>query len=422
MASTHTYYYNCSRERLRNCLIKLEPLTAPPPTNVYFWQTYLRCLVAIGEEKTAKENYFSLPPGLATGAVLKPFSMFFDAREKRDAKARKDWISHIQATRHLCVNAPSSYPQTIRLKYAETSSAVLLFVTLFNAMDYIDSFLAHYRALGVNHFFVVDNGSNDGSCEHLCEQQDVSVFSNRESFAKAAFGVLWVNHLMQRFGIGHWCFHVDIDEYFVFPNCNGTRTLRDLLSYCENRGFGCVSAIELDMYPEHLDGRPDIDPFKASCYFDMDYVATDTELPPYVMIQGGIRQRLTGLPLSMQKSPLILMAPDVRYIECNHSTTHLPVADVSGALLHYKFVGDIKRRTAVAISRAEHFAGAITYRRLNSAVHSMSSEDSLLSLHSRRYEGPGSLVEHGLIKSSASWDEHQMQHSRKKAGIAAAED
>ena len=209
---------------------------------------------------------------------------------------------------------------------------------------------------------------------------------------------------MQRFGVGHWCFHVDIDELFVYPDCRKTRTLRDLLSYCDGRGFCAVPAIELDMHPDRVNSRPDGNSFATSCYFDVDYIAIPSELPPYVMVQGGIRKRLTGLALSMQKSPLVRMAPDVRYIECNHSTTHLPLADVSGALLHYKFLGDIVHRIDEAISRAEHFAGAISYRRLQGAASSGRWNELLLSNYSRRFDDSDSLIRSGLIKSSHSWE------------------
>jgi hypothetical protein len=255
--------------------------------------------------------------------------------------------------------------------------------------------------------------------ERLCAEPDISVFSNTESFGRSGFGVLWVNHLMQRFAVDHWCFHVDIDEAFVFSGCDGTRTLRDLVAYCDDRGFGCVPAIELDMYPERLDGRP-ADPFAASCYFDVDYVAVRSELPPYTMIQGGIRERFTGIALAMQKTPLVRMAAEVRYLECNHSTIHLPVADISGALLHHKFAGDLKHRLDEAIARKEHFAGAISYRRLEGALGTAGFSQSLLSVHSRRYYGPDSLVHHGLIKSAPEWDGHRPRRP-VDAGVGATQ-
>jgi len=129
-----------------------------------------------------------------------------------------------------------------------------------------------------------------------------------------------------------------------------------------------------------------------------------SELPPYVLIQGGIRKQLTGLAMSMEKLPLVRMAPDMHYLESNHRTTHLPVADVSGALLHYKFVGNSRSRIEQAITRGEHFGGAISYRRLGNAIGSIDSAQSLLSSESRRYHGPFSLEQYGLIKSSALWD------------------
>ena len=399
----HVYYYNCSPLLLRQALARLTPFVATERMRPILWQTYLRCLIGLGNVEQAVEAYSALPAGLTQGALLRPFAMFFDQREGRHAKARSDWMGHIRATRHLAVNAQSSYPRTVQLNYSETPGAVLLFLVVYNGADYIDWFLDHYRRLGVDHFFVTDNGSTDDTVARLAAQPDVSLFANRDSFARSGFGVLWTNHLAQRFGIGHWCIHVDMDEGFVFPGSDSGRPLRDLLSYCEDRGFGLVRAIALDMYPETLDLGAGTDPFAASCYYDVDYLAIPAELPPYTVIQGGLRRRLTGLASSLQKSPLVHMAPDVRYIECSHGTTHLPVADVSGAVLHYKFVGDMRRRVGEAVARGEHAAGALSYRRLQDSLGEAAWRGSLLSPHSRRYTGTADLLRHGLIASSPDW-------------------
>jgi len=399
----HAYYYDCSPDRMRQSLAELEPLVSSARTRAVFWLIYLRCLIGLGQLDKAVANYRALPPGLADAATLKPFAMYFDALQGQHEKARADWSRYLRATRHACVNARSSYPSTVDLKYSGSPDDVLLFLPVHNGADYLDWFLDHYRSLGVDHFFVVDNASTDDTLQRLKSEPDVSLFSNGDSFARAGFGVLWINHLMQRFGVGHWCFHVDSDEGFVFPGSDNGRTLRELIAYCDDRGFGLVPAIALDMYPERVDASAGSDPFAASCYFDTDYLSIPTELPPYAIVQGGLRRRLTGLASSMHKSPLVRVSADVRYIECSHSTTHVPVADVWGAILHYKFVGDIRRRVSNAIARGEHFGEAISYRRLSESVQSEAADGLLLSSFSRRYTGTSQLVELGLLPCSTAW-------------------
>src|SRR4029077_7966794 len=55
----------------------------------HFWQIYLRCLIALGEEQRAAGRYSALPPGLGSGAVLGPFKMFFDAAQGAHEKQEK---------------------------------------------------------------------------------------------------------------------------------------------------------------------------------------------------------------------------------------------------------------------------------------------------------------------------------------------
>jgi tetratricopeptide (TPR) repeat protein len=405
----YTYYLNSSRRGLERCVMKLREFEFSAPTNANFWLIYLKCLIAVGENNKAIKLYRALPPGLAKCAPLQPFQMWIDASRGHHHEARKAWQEYIRVTRHRAVNAPSSYPKTGRLKYDERPGTILLFSTVFNGQSYLDWFLGHYRAIGVDHFFIIDNGSTDGSLDRLCAEPDVSVFSNPHSFASSAFGALWINHLMQRFGVGHWCFHVDLDEGFVFPGCDSGGTLRELLQYCDDQGFGAIAAIQLDMYPERLDGRHSKDPFSECCYFDTDYEFIPCELPPYVFIQGGLRRRLTKVGMLMHKTPLVRVSSDMRYLECNHGTTHLPVADVTGALLHYKFIVGMKERIDEAVQRREHFGAAIFYRRLDDAVSTMGWTGSLLSKFSRRYDGSRFLVQLGLLTSSPRWEAY-LQH------------
>merc|ERR1712173_521262 len=88
-------------------------------------------------------------------------------------------------------------------------------------------FLDYYRRMGVGHFLMVDNGSNDGGAEYLAAQEDVSLWRSDASYKRARFGVDRLNWLARRHGHGHWCLTVDPDELLVYPFCD-TRPLKAL--------------------------------------------------------------------------------------------------------------------------------------------------------------------------------------------------
>ena len=67
-----------------------------------------------------------------------------------------------------------------------------MFATIRNEFDRLDEFLEHYRTLGVRHFLVVDNGSDDGSTELLQAQPDVSLWVTHASYRQSRFGVDWL--------------------------------------------------------------------------------------------------------------------------------------------------------------------------------------------------------------------------------------
>jgi hypothetical protein len=366
---------------------------------------HLKLLIAKDRDVLAQTFYQSLPKGQREGAELAPFGAYFLARAGEHRAAQTAWTQHLASSAHLSLNARSAYPTEVKLRFAPKSrDDILLFLTVFNGVEYLDWFLAYYRDLGVDHFFVVDNGSDDGTFERLLDEPDVSVFRQTGSFAASACGVFWANHLMRRFGVGHWCLHVDMDEALVFPLSDKGRSLRDLLRYLDAQGYATVAGIMLDIYPEQLGAEEGRDPFAASCFIDTDYVFTRNEIPPYTFVQGGVRARLTGRSLLMTKAPLLRMDAETAYVANNHQHTHLPVADVSVALLHYKFIGDISGRVDEAIDREEHFLGARFYRALREGLTRAAIEGSLIGSSSVRYSGTSQLVLSNLIHSSPGWE------------------
>ena len=365
---------------------------------------HLRLLIALDRDDEAQTFFARLPAGLRQTAVLAPFGLYFLARAGRDAEATAGWARHLAETAHMALNARSSLPDDIALRYQGSSDDILVFVTVFNGMEYLDWFLAYYRKLGVSHFFFCDNGSDDGTFEHLLQQPDVSLFRNTGSFSASACGVFWANHLMRRFGVGRWCLHLDMDEALVFPGMEEGRTLRDLVDYMDAHGHEAAGAgCMVDIYPDVLATDPDQNAFDSSRFIDTDYVWMRNELPPYRFVKGGVRSRLTGRSLLMTKAPLVKMRADTAYIANNHQHTHLKLSDVSVALLHYKFIGAIRDRVAEAVDRQEHFLGARFYRVLQASLRTEGPDNTLTSMTSIAYAGPNQLCSLGLIRSSEGW-------------------
>ena len=64
---------------------------------------------------------------------------------------------------------------------------ILLFCTLRDEMIRLPYFMQYYRDLGVSHFLIVDNDSNDGGREYLASQSDVSLVDDKGQLQGRAF-------------------------------------------------------------------------------------------------------------------------------------------------------------------------------------------------------------------------------------------
>ena len=263
---------------------------------------------------------------------------------------------------------------------------ILLFVTLRNERIRIPYFLKYYRDLGVNHFFVVDNGSDDGSHALLANQNDVTLFHTDASYRRARFGADWLNWLQRRYAHGHWSLVVDVDEFFVYPFCD-TRPIRALTDWLDGSAIRAFSAMLLDMYPKgpidrqiYEEGQ---DPMEIAHWFDSgNYVMSKN--PDYLnlWIQGGPRARVffadnpDSAP-SLNKIPLVKWHRSYVYANSTHMLLprglNLVYDDsggekASGALLHAKFLNTFIEKTAEEMERGEHFAAGREYHAYASAL------------------------------------------------------
>lgn len=259
-------------------------------------------------------------------------------------------------------------------------SDILVFSTVRNERTRLPYFLKYYRDLGVNHFLFVDNNSDDGTREYLADQSDVSLWTTKASYRKAAFGVDWLNWLQRQHGSRHWCLTVDVDEFLVYPFCD-TRPLRALTDWLDVSQIRSFGAMMLDMYPKgpiarqvYAEGQ---DPFEIATWFDSgNYLIEKNPLYGNLWIQGGVRARLffADRPKkapALNKVPLVKWHKDYAYVSSTHALLPRGLNQVydtsggekaSGVLLHAKFLNLFVDRATEEAERGEHYRAADEYQ------------------------------------------------------------
>ncbi len=297
------------------------------------------------------------------------------------------------------------------------SNDILVFSTLRNERVRLPYFLRYYRNLGVEHFLIVDNGSDDGSAEYLREQGDVSLWTTNHSYKRARFGVDWLNWLQRKYAHGHWCLVVDPDEFLVYPFCD-TRPLRALTDWLDASSIRSFGAMLLDMYPKGpLDAQPyreGQNPFEIASWFDSgNYMIQKNHEFGNLWIQGGPRTR-AFFPDKPERSPALNKIPLVKWDK--HftfvSSTHMLLPrglnlvydewggeKASGCLLHAKFLDTFGVKAKEEMKRRQHYANSHEYKAYEARIK---QESDLWCKWSEKYINWRQLEILGLM-SKGNW-------------------
>lgn len=294
---------------------------------------------------------------------------------------------------------------------------ILAFSCIRNEILRLPWFLDHHRSLGVSHFLVVDNGSDDGSAAYLAAQPDVSLWSTQASYKASRFGMDWLTWLMMRNGHGHWCLTVDADELLVYPYCD-SRDLRALTHWLDSTGRPMFGAMMLDLYPKGPVGdhpyHAGDNPLDVLEWFDPSGYGIRIQQPMRnLWIQGGPRARsfFTADPRrapTLNKVPLVRWHWRYAYVNSTHSL--LPprlnaIYDTGGAeapsglLLHTKFLNTIVTRAAEEQQRGEHFSNSAQY---DGYYDALTRNPDFWTPHSRRLTTWRALESLGLM-SRGGW-------------------
>ncbi len=267
--------------------------------------------------------------------------------------------------------------------------------------------LNHHRGLGVSRFFVVDNGSTDGTVDFLLAQTDVHPFSTTQSFAASGFGMAWMNQLLDAYGDGHWTLTVDADEMLVYPGIE-TAPLPRVCAHLDHLGAQGMFCMLLDMY---ADGALKDVRYSAGesllgvCpWFDpAPYRTVQVHAFPHIQIYGGVRERIfhfSGSPAphppTISKVPLVKWKRGMQFTNCTHAISPIPLAQMTGLLLHFKFLNDFYQRVQVEAARGEHYADGLEYK-IYAQLLAQNPALALRDQNSVRLQSSRQLVELGLM-------------------------
>ncbi len=307
----------------------------------------------------------------------------------------------------------------------------ILSAILKNEIYILPSFLKHYRALGVERFYILDDNSDDGSLEYLAAQPDVMLLESEHNYGaplpvprsdKLRRAMLaWRNSIPEYYIKDQWHLHVDVDEFIDLPK--GV-FVSDFTTKQENTDI--VWANMIDLYPRIWDDilqepTPQIENIRW--FFDArpHYKFYNFLKNPH-LVYSGARARLRENFMTVEKQPEKithkfkrqfdgnpyqrmgnLLKPALIRWKSNHSfrsSHYIKNARYQKILLpmrHYKFAPNLTHKIDFAIKEKVYNNGSQGYRELLDIHQNMQKKSaSFLCEDSREFENFDSFKEAGI--------------------------
>jgi hypothetical protein len=330
----------------------------------------------------------------------------------------KNWALNLfeLSKAHLRLLAKRHEISVLKLAPTLGRSRHVVVMVIRNEAGRLPFFLRYYRKLGFEHFVVIDNSSTDHLHALLLPEPDVSLFLARGSYGKSRYGNDWINGVLQKYCVDKWILYVDADEFLVYPHCDHSNiaALTDELIF---RGQRALPGMMVDMYSDRPVAanrcEPGQDPLSVCPFFDgTGYQKSLDAMTKTLWIKGGVRARIffqdnfwagpalnkTSLVLWKRHFVFLKSAHQLWPFHLNNGQAETP-GTITGALLHFKFLDDLKRKISEEAVRRQHTAEYDFYAGKARGVEEWSP---LMEACSLRYESWRSLEESGLIQS-AGW-------------------
>ena len=306
-----------------------------------------------------------------------------------------------------------------KVHLADNEAAVTCVVK--NGSFHLSSFIEHYTKMGFRHIFLLDNGSTDNTLAIARQHGNVTAYQCK--LPVGSYQELFKKVLAERVAPSGWCLDVDIDEFFDYPLSN-VADLSRFLTYLNTCQYSAVLVQMLDMFSDRplkslTDNSSGENLRETYRYYDLSDITKVRYRSSHFVQQfaalnrlgygetslyfGGTRKRLFGLECLLSKHSLFRTGRGLDLFTHVHFTNRAELADVSGTLLHYKFVSNAydtaaQNRTAFpAISKGyQDFLHAIEVKQ----------EASLKTAATREFRNVDELLESQFLFASAKYRQY----------------
>lgn len=362
-----------------------------------------RVLIMANQTGRALHEIERIPNAWDRHRRVAPLRAFSLTQQNRHEEAKASWNQvTFWSALHAYPNLTASVPLIHKGSRISGTAPVKLYTTVRNEALRLPWFLSYYRSIGIEEFYIIDNGSTDSTVDYLKSQDDVALFQTQDSFRDNLGGTYWINHLIEQYGAADWALYVDVDEFLQLPGLL-EEGINAIVTKLESRGDEAVFAPMLDMFPEHLQDshnyRAGDDPLTTCPYFDNSLEIYGQPESPYKKVHGGASERFAGQKGIdvLTKTPLFHAKKNIKLFYISHKTTPAKLSSMTGALLHFKFLGPFIEFLQSEMTRNDHFGVSRRYALLADTLGKGSQTHSLIGPKTVKFESPEQLVELGII-------------------------
>jgi len=257
----------------------------------------------------------------------------------------------------------------VRCRGQLAAGEIGLICVLRNEQALLPLFFEHYKRMGVDRFFMIDNNSDDATRDLLLAEPKADIFHAHAPFSEGQGGLYWAQAVARRYCEGNWLIRPDADELFVYDRME-ERDLPALASWLERQNMDRIFASLIDLYPSSALGSSSETPgdqLIADSWFDNDGY-TLNRWPQGWCLMGGPRHRLFHKqdipPEPMWKYPFFQMRADTVIYSDHWLWPHDKVTTGAlGAVVHLKLMrmpprGDEDRETIAFYKKSKRYRGS----------------------------------------------------------------